>query len=562
MAPEPLPPYPASIKDGYAVVAADGPGEYTVVAEVRAGDDGSPLLRPSDLDSADFEGDGSDSDLDADGDGWGGGGGRAAWSRAASTSSSAGLPTSLPTAAPEPQLGLWPPRSGAGQGAARARPPRGLMAERDWEEAAYDIIRRQKQREFMATARQVALHKAPAVGKPSSLVQHWSEETGKSGHRRPRGPSGEGGGEAGPGRASHSSPERVTREHGASIGDTDAVGPCKSIDDASFNWLLTKHNFEPKWRLLVDYLYSLGLDKHAILLMAERHKGALSTSAAVADSRLKHLQSLGVKPEDLRKLLMRHPQIVEYKEECSRQRVEYLLTLGVPKSHLGRVIMANPAILSSSIKRTLQSRAQYLVSVVGIAKEDVGKVVARSPQVLTQSIEQSLSPRVNFLRTEVGLSSQQLARMIFKHPQLLHYSVHDGMRPRIAYLRSIGLTADDISKVLMRLTQIFSLSVSNTLQPKLEYLLEELKCDLKVVVSYPAYFSLSLEQRIKPRHKFLVSLKRLPRGAFPMKYLALTDKAFCTHVAQTSEEDYQSFRQGLLLSQFAERFQRRHKLPT
>eukprot|EP00850_Spirogloea_muscicola_P010666 SM000063S20056 [mRNA] locus=s63:504577:509104:- [translate_table: standard] len=58
-APEPLPPYPASIKpmlssldaaaidlrlcrgqDGYAVVATDGPGEYTVVAEVRAGDDG------------------------------------------------------------------------------------------------------------------------------------------------------------------------------------------------------------------------------------------------------------------------------------------------------------------------------------------------------------------------------------------------------------------------------------------------------------------------------------------------------------------------------------------
>eukprot|EP00850_Spirogloea_muscicola_P006819 SM000033S12340 [mRNA] locus=s33:255095:259522:- [translate_table: standard] len=43
MAPEPLPPYPASIKDGYAVVAADGPGEYTVVAEVRAGDDGSDV---------------------------------------------------------------------------------------------------------------------------------------------------------------------------------------------------------------------------------------------------------------------------------------------------------------------------------------------------------------------------------------------------------------------------------------------------------------------------------------------------------------------------------------
>ncbi|KAK7320512.1 hypothetical protein VNO77_30051 [Canavalia gladiata] len=36
---DPLPPYPASVKDGYAVLAADGPGEYPVVAEARAGDD-------------------------------------------------------------------------------------------------------------------------------------------------------------------------------------------------------------------------------------------------------------------------------------------------------------------------------------------------------------------------------------------------------------------------------------------------------------------------------------------------------------------------------------------
>ncbi|KAL8129985.1 hypothetical protein V2J09_019140 [Rumex salicifolius] len=39
-APDPLPPYPASIKDGYAVVAADGPGEYPVITESRAGNDG------------------------------------------------------------------------------------------------------------------------------------------------------------------------------------------------------------------------------------------------------------------------------------------------------------------------------------------------------------------------------------------------------------------------------------------------------------------------------------------------------------------------------------------
>lgn len=43
-APDPLPPYPASTKDGYAVVASDGPGEYIVVGEARAGNDAADLV--------------------------------------------------------------------------------------------------------------------------------------------------------------------------------------------------------------------------------------------------------------------------------------------------------------------------------------------------------------------------------------------------------------------------------------------------------------------------------------------------------------------------------------
>ncbi|XVF19549.1 hypothetical protein REPUB_Repub11eG0121100 [Reevesia pubescens] len=44
LAPDPLPPYAASIKDGYAVVASDGPGEYPVITESRAGNDGVGVI--------------------------------------------------------------------------------------------------------------------------------------------------------------------------------------------------------------------------------------------------------------------------------------------------------------------------------------------------------------------------------------------------------------------------------------------------------------------------------------------------------------------------------------
>jgi gephyrin len=43
---EPLPPFPASVKDGYAVVAADGPGDYPLVGEVTAGRVADFSVRP------------------------------------------------------------------------------------------------------------------------------------------------------------------------------------------------------------------------------------------------------------------------------------------------------------------------------------------------------------------------------------------------------------------------------------------------------------------------------------------------------------------------------------
>lgn len=43
---EPLPPFAASVKDGYAVVAADGPGVYPVVADVTAGQMADFVLAP------------------------------------------------------------------------------------------------------------------------------------------------------------------------------------------------------------------------------------------------------------------------------------------------------------------------------------------------------------------------------------------------------------------------------------------------------------------------------------------------------------------------------------
>jgi mTERF domain-containing protein len=108
--------------------------------------------------------------------------------------------------------------------------------------------------------------------------------------------------------------------------------------------------------------------------------------------------------------------------------------------------------------------------------------------------------------------------------------------------------------------QILSLSIENCLKPKYEYLVKELNGGPQTVTSFPAYFSLSLEQRIKPRHRFLAALNRLPSGPFPMKSFAVTDSCFCNQWAKTSLEEYQFFRNELLLGNFAKNFEWKNKV--
>ncbi|CAK9204278.1 unnamed protein product [Sphagnum troendelagicum] len=334
-----------------------------------------------------------------------------------------------------------------------------------------------------------------------------------------------------------------------------------SLEDAVFQRLARELGLERKWQPLMEYLTTLGICEGDFQRIADRHKACLQANVTAVQERVEFLVSLGVKREHLRKLIVRHPQIIEYTvERAVKPRIQYLKSLGLPENAFGRVITVAPSLLECSLQRSLKPRVRYLVDTVGVKEADMGLIITRSPQVLTQSIEDSLEPRVEFFTKKMGVSKERLAKMVTRHPQLLHYSVQDGIRPRVNYLRSIGMTKADVGKVLSRLTQVLSLSVENCLKPKYDYLVKELKGNVDMVTSFPAYFSLSLEQRIKPRHQFLVAMNRMPSGPFPMKCLAVTDACFCEQWAKSSLEEYYAFRNDLLLSNFAKKFESKNKV--
>ena len=97
------------------------------------------------------------------------------------------------------------------------------------------------------------------------------------------------------------------------------------------------------------------------------------------------------------------------------------------------------------------------------------------------------------------------------------------------------MTEQEMVHTVTRLSQIFSLSVADSLKPKFIYLTEELGGNVQTCVKFPAYFSLSLDKRIRPRHTYLQQLDICPcrkaRGDLQAGGTDFAiDEYFCGHV--------------------------------
>ncbi|MFS7963917.1 putative transcription regulator mTERF family [Helianthus anomalus] len=321
--------------------------------------------------------------------------------------------------------------------------------------------------------------------------------------------------------------------------------------------LLDDIDVDEKWFPLLDYLGTFGLKDSHFIQMYSRHMPSLQINVTAAKERLDYLMSVGVKTKDIKKILMRQPQILQYTVESNlKSHVAFLVSLGIQDSRIGQIITATPSIFSYSVENSLKPTVRYLIEEVGIRESDLSKVVQLSPQILVQRIDNSWNARYRFLSKELGAPRDSIVKMVTKHPQLLHYSIEDGLLPRINFLRSIGMHNSDILKVSTSLTQVFSLSLEGNLKPKYLYLVNELQNEVKSLTKYPTYLSLSLDQRIRPRHKFLVALKKAPEGPFPLSSFVPNDESFCQQWAGTSVDKYLAFRQRLLLKDLAKKYER------
>ena len=317
----------------------------------------------------------------------------------------------------------------------------------------------------------------------------------------------------------------------------------EALPDETWAALTTRvRGLREVWRPMVSFLYSLGLRDVELARLAAKEPQLLCGNVGRARSRVAFLQrSIVLTPLELVRILTAAPRVMFLRiERTLTKRLQFLLSLGVPAEKLGHVLSRAPALLYHTID-TMEPRVQYMCYIMHLERSDVGRMVVRHPKLLTAN-EAMLETRLMFL-FQLGLDDDAVRRMVRSHPQLLNYTP-DCMAPRVKWLMDeVGMTPEEVAHTVTRLSQLFGLSVDNSLRPKYQYLTSELGGTKRTLLECPTYLSLSLAQRIVPRHRFLVH-RGCATTPFNLWDFIPSDARFLASARATADE-YQSFKDAL-----------------
>lgn len=143
----------------------------------------------------------------------------------------------------------------------------------------------------------------------------------------------------------------------------------------------------------------------------------------------------------------------------------------------------------------------FLLREALVQGRDLRYVIHRRPRLLICSVELQLRPTLYFLQSTVGICK------VNKLTHLLSCSVESKLIPRIEYFQQLGFSYKDTITMFRRFPSLFCYSIKENLEPKFNYFVIEMGRNLKELKEFPHYFSFSLENRIKPRHKKCVEKK-------------------------------------------------------
>ncbi|XP_019190990.1 PREDICTED: transcription termination factor MTEF1, chloroplastic-like [Ipomoea nil] len=208
-----------------------------------------------------------------------------------------------------------------------------------------------------------------------------------------------------------------------------------------------------------------------------------------------YLDSLGI---DSFHCLTSHPQLVSASLPQFKSAINFLLNLDLNIHEIRRVLHMCPEILTASLPHTLRPAVTFLLREARVEGRHLPGVIRRRPRLLTRSVEEQLRPALYFLQSAVGIED------VSKCATLLSCSVETKFIPRLDYFQKLGFSKREATVMFRRFPSLFCYSIEENFEPKSNYFLVDMGRELKELLDFPQYFSFSLENRIKPRHKICV----------------------------------------------------------
>lgn len=297
-----------------------------------------------------------------------------------------------------------------------------------------------------------------------------------------------------------------------------------------------KRNMVP----ILDYLEKLGVRKSALPDLLRRYPQVLHSSVVIdLQPVVKFLRGLDIKANDIPRVIESYPELLGFKLEGTMSTsVAYLVSIGVDRRSIGAMLTRCPQILAMRVGRVIKPIVDYLMS-LRLRKEVVARILEKKPYILGFNLEEQMKQNVESLLS-FGVRYEALASIIAQYPEILGLDLkpklilqqdffksymkigpedfgkllekmpqvavlsQDPVLKRIELLRAWGFSSEDITKMVVTCPQLLALNM-DVMTLCFNYFRHEMNRSLRDLVDFPAYFTYSLETRIKPRFRKLSS---------------------------------------------------------
>ncbi|KAL4016075.1 hypothetical protein IC575_023690 [Cucumis melo] len=250
------------------------------------------------------------------------------------------------------------------------------------------------------------------------------------------------------------------------------------------------------------------------------------------------LKSHGFENTQIANLVSRRPSILQSKVSTNlKPRFEFLQEIGLVGPLLPKFILSTPWVLGSSLDSRLKPSFFYIKEILE-SDEQVTAAICRYPSLLVCDLKGNLKSNIDILASE-GVPSRNIARMIVWKPRTITRKVDRminavkrvkelGIEPKacmfvyavivrlsmsdstwkkkITVMKSLGWSEKEIFTAFKKDPTYLHCS-EEKMRDVADFCFNTAKLDPGTVISYPMFFKLSVDKRLRLRYKVLEVLK-------------------------------------------------------